>query len=65
MNVSVIISTYNRPDALICVLDSLNKQDCMSFEVIVADDGSVEETKIAIDLRKYEIRLLQNLSQNI
>ncbi len=49
MRISIIISTYNRPDALMCVLGSLNQQDCMLFEVVVADDGSTEDTKLAID----------------
>lgn len=42
--VSVILSTYNRPDALEAVLLSLDEQDTDGFEVIVADDGSGPET---------------------
>ena len=40
MKISIIISTYNRPGALIKVLDGLNHQTRMPDEVIVADDGS-------------------------
>lgn len=48
MYASVIISTYNRDDALICVLESLNHQSNDSFEVVIADDGSTNDTKEVI-----------------
>ena len=38
--VSVVITTYNRSDALIAVLSALTRQTDRHFEVIVADDGS-------------------------
>ena len=44
MLTSVIVSTYNRPDALKLVLEGLNGQCCKEFEVVVADDGSGEDT---------------------
>lgn len=40
--VSVVITTYNRSDALLAVLDGLARQTDRHFEVIVADDGSRE-----------------------
>lgn len=40
--VSVVITTYNRSDALLAVLDGLARQTERRFEVIVADDGSRE-----------------------
>lgn len=43
--ISIIVSTYNRPDALRLVLLALAEQDAKDFEVIVADDGSTDETK--------------------
>jgi glycosyltransferase involved in cell wall biosynthesis len=46
--VSVVITTYNRSDALIAVLQGLCQQTDMRFEVIVADDGSREEHQRAI-----------------
>lgn len=42
--ISVIVATYNRPDALGAVLRSLEAQTDRNFEVIVADDGSSEKT---------------------
>jgi glycosyltransferase involved in cell wall biosynthesis len=38
--ISVIVTTYNRDDALAAVLRSLARQSDPDFEVIVADDGS-------------------------
>jgi GT2 family glycosyltransferase len=40
--VSVVITTYNRSDALVAVLFALSRQTDRNFEVIVADDGSTE-----------------------
>ena len=48
MKVSVIITTYNRPDALVRVLEGLKHQTRMADEVIVADDGSGPETADAL-----------------
>jgi glycosyltransferase involved in cell wall biosynthesis len=38
--ISVIVTTYNRDDALAAVLRALTRQADRNFEVIVADDGS-------------------------
>lgn len=47
--ISIIVTTYNRPDALQAVLRSLAHQTDPDFEVIVADDGSPPDTKTLID----------------
>ena len=41
--VSVVITTYNRSEALIAVLKALSRQTDRNFEVIVADDGSKQD----------------------
>ena len=46
--ISVIVTTYNRPDALRAVLASLAAQTDTAFEVLVADDGSRAETAEAV-----------------
>ncbi len=46
--VSVVITTYNRSDALLAVLGGLSHQTDRHFEVIVADDGSREAHQQAI-----------------
>ncbi len=44
MNVSVIISTYNRPRYLERVIEGFFAQDQGPYELVIADDGSGEET---------------------
>ena len=46
--VSVVITTYNRSDALLAVLEGLSLQTDTDFEVVVADDGSKEEHVTAL-----------------
>ncbi len=46
--VSVVITTYNRSDALLAVLNGLALQTDRNFEVIVADDGSRPEQQLAV-----------------
>ena len=48
MRVSMIITTYNWPDALGLVLRSVINQTIDDFEVIVADDGSGAETDAVV-----------------
>jgi glycosyltransferase involved in cell wall biosynthesis len=45
MHVSVIVTTYNRPDALAVVLEGYLAQTDRTFGLIIADDGSTDETK--------------------
>lgn len=45
MKTTVIVTTYNRPDALAATLDGFLAQDIRDFELIVADDGSAAETR--------------------
>lgn len=44
LRVSLIITTYNWPQALALVLESVRQQTVMPHEIIVADDGSGKET---------------------
>ena len=46
--ISVIITTYNRPDALTAVLEGCFSQDDRDFEIIIADDGSGDNTRDCI-----------------
>jgi len=47
--VSVIVTTYNWPEALDRVLDSLAAQTWPAFEVVVADDGSGPVTRELVE----------------
>lgn len=51
---SLIITTYNRPDALNLVLRSITRQSLLPSEVIVADDGSGAATQDLITRWKSE-----------
>jgi glycosyltransferase involved in cell wall biosynthesis len=42
--ISVIVTTYNRADALSAVLSALARQSDRDFEIVVADDGSTDDT---------------------
>lgn len=46
--ISLIVATYNRPDALGAVLRSLARQTEKNFEIVVADDGSGPQTRDVI-----------------
>nr|WP_299384346.1 glycosyltransferase family 2 protein [Allomuricauda sp.] len=54
-SVSVVISTYNKPDWLEKVLWGFNYQTYKDFEVVIADDGSTQETKSRIDVLKDQL----------
>jgi len=46
--ISIIVTTYNRPDALSAVIRALMEQSDQNYEVIIADDGSSDPTKETI-----------------
>lgn len=53
--ISVIVTTYNRPDALEAVLRALVRQTDRDFEVVVADDGSTAPTADVIAAWKGKV----------
>ncbi|MBO6632675.1 MAG: glycosyltransferase, partial [Psychroserpens sp.] len=54
-DISVIISTYNSPTWLQKVLWSFEQQTFKDFEVVIADDGSGEDTKSLIDSMSSQV----------
>lgn len=53
-DVVVVVTTYNRPMALAWVLASLSKQTVMPGTIVIADDGSGDETfQVIKDWTKY------------
>jgi glycosyltransferase involved in cell wall biosynthesis len=48
MKTAVIVTTYNRPDALGGVLEGYCGQSDRDFTLVVADDGSTEETAAVV-----------------
>jgi glycosyltransferase involved in cell wall biosynthesis len=57
--ISVIVATYNRPDALDAVLRSLSRQTDQDFEVLVADDGSKPDTAAVV--ANWQARLRRSI----
>jgi glycosyltransferase involved in cell wall biosynthesis len=49
MKISVIVATYNRIDALNIVLQSLENQTDSNFEIVIADDGSKNDTRSFVE----------------
>ena len=52
--IAVIVTTYNRPDALALVLDGFLTQTDKNFELSIADDGSTGETADLV--KRYQSR---------
>ncbi len=57
MQISVIFTTYNSPAWLEKVLWGYQFQQFRDFEVIIADDGSTDETRVTIDRLRNETGL--------
>ncbi len=47
--ISVIVTTYNREDALDAALRALSRQSDLNFEIVVADDGSGTDTARVVE----------------
>ena len=58
--ISVIVTTYNREDALDAVLSALSRQSDRGFEVVIADDGSRPMTAAVVE--HWQTRLGVQLS---
>ncbi|CAM3988940.1 glycosyltransferase family 2 protein [Flavobacterium sinopsychrotolerans] len=54
-NISVVISTYNSPEWLEKVIWGYNTQTYRNFEMVIADDGSRQETSDLIEELKKEV----------
>ena len=66
MRLSLIITTYNRPDALLLVLRSIEGQITLPYEVIIADDGSTNDTKEVVTSfqEKFDIRVIHSWQED-
>ena len=52
---SAIIPLYNRPEEIDELLESLTKQEYTHFEVVIIEDGSVDDAKAIV--KKYQDKL--------
>ena len=57
MKFALLISTYNWPSALDKVLQSVQNQTLKPNEILIADDGSKEETKTLIEDWKQKSKI--------
>lgn len=57
MKLTLIITTYNWPESLLLVIESIKRQSILPDEVIIADDGSTKETKNLIKNVKKDTNL--------
>lgn len=55
---SIIIPTYNRSDLLIKTIDSTLNQTFSNYEVIIVNDGSVDNTKEVLEIYGSKIRVI-------
>lgn len=55
LQVALIITTYNRPDALNLVLDSVAQQHRLADEILICDDGSDSNTSAIIAARSSQL----------
>ena len=67
MQTSLVISTYNAPRALDLVLHGVTRQSVPPDEILIADDGSTDETRTLIDSwrsrLKIPLRILQQAAK--
>jgi len=57
MKLTLIITTYNWPESLLLVIESIKRQTILPDEIIIADDGSTKETKDLINNFKKDTDL--------
>lgn len=49
MKTTLLITTYNWPDALQLLLDSVRAQRVMPDEIVIGDDGSTDDTRLLVE----------------
>ncbi|MBA6391071.1 glycosyltransferase family 2 protein [Colwellia sp. BRX10-3] len=60
--VSIIIPVYNASKYIARALDSIQKQTFNSYEVIVVDDGSTDDSVLIVQEHSLSIRLLHKIN---
>ena len=58
--ISVVIPAYNRRDSVLQLLVDIHRQEGVSFEVIVVDDCSPDDTAAAVSAHFPLVKLLRN-----
>ena len=62
MKITLIISTYNWPEALFLVIESIRRQTIPPDEIVIADDGSNDKTKnlIAYFNKEFDMNIIHS-----
>src|SRR5438876_11577180 len=55
--ISVILATYERPDALAFVLSAFADQRGDRFEVVIADDGSGDDIRRVVEQWRHRLEI--------
>lgn len=58
--ISIVIPAYNRRDSVLLLLADIYRQEETSFEVIIVDDCSPDDTVAAIQARFPQVKVLRN-----
>ena len=61
---SAIIPLYNRPDEIDELLESLTQQTYTNFEVVIIEDGSVEDAKAIVEKYKDVLNIQYKFKEN-
>lgn len=67
MRTTLLITTYNWPEALDITLKSIENQSKLPDEIVIADDGSGEKTKLLIEdwQKKSKIPIIHSWQEDI
>ena len=67
MKLTLIITTYNWPESLLLVIESIKRQTILPDEVIIADDGSAKETKDLISNfnKEFDLNIIHLWQEDI
>ena len=63
--VSVVIASYNNGQFIQEAIESVFAQDYYPFEIIVVDDGSIDNTRLIRDRQKLKTKEFWNLKVGI
>ena len=66
MKITLIITTYNWPESLYLVMKSVRIQSILPYEVIIADDGSTQETKDLVNsfINHHKIKIIYSWQED-
>jgi glycosyltransferase involved in cell wall biosynthesis len=54
-NLSIVIANYNNGKYLNCCLDSIISSDYPNLELVIVDDGSIDNSKLIIEARRIDL----------